>query len=142
MSKKNKTQKKKREKEPSLLSKIIDIYFEQARRRKALRLLQKQSWSFDFLALLLVKASKLQGRGLSLVITDRSGVSYTLTYDKAKDSDAVKQIDDTIFNHCCHIGNYPSTLLPFEYQKEGNKLNNSVRSKYGRTSRHHDNSCC
>ena len=87
MSKKNKTQKKKREKEPSLLSKIIDIYFEQARRRKALRLLQKQSWSFDFLALLLVKASKLQGRGLSLVITDRSGVSYTLTYDKAKDSE-------------------------------------------------------
>lgn len=99
MSKKNKTQKKKREKEPSLLSKIIDIHFEQARRRKALRLLQKQSWSFDFLALLLVKASKLQGRGLSLVITDSSGVSYTLTYDKAKDSDAVKQIDDTIFNH-------------------------------------------
>lgn len=98
-SKKPKKQKVKKEKEPSLLRKIIEIHFEQARRRKALRLLQKQSWSFDFLALLLVKASKLQGHGLSLVITDRSGVSYTLTYDKAKDSDAVKQFDDTIFNH-------------------------------------------
>lgn len=98
-SKKSKKQKVKKEKEPSLLRKIIEIHFEQSKRRRALRLLQKQSWSFDFLAMLLVKASKLQGHGLSLIITDRAGVSYTLTYDKAKDSDAVKQFDDTIFNH-------------------------------------------
>ena len=60
----------KKEREPSLLRKIIEIHFEQARRRKAIRQLQKQSWSFDFLALLLVKASQVSGQNLSLSITD------------------------------------------------------------------------
>lgn len=87
------------QKEPSLLRKIIEIYFEQAKRQKAIRLLQKQSWSFDFLALLLVKASQVSGQNLSLTITDRNGVSYTLAYDKAKEADSVKNLDDTIFNH-------------------------------------------
>ena len=48
----------KREKEPSLLRKLIEIHYEQAKRRKALRLLEKQSWSIDFLSMLLVKAGK------------------------------------------------------------------------------------
>ena len=86
-------------KEPSLLVKLFRIYYEQAKRRRALRLLQKQSWSFDFLALLLVKASKVVNQGLSLTITDREGVKYTLTYDKAKQSDAVARLDDSIFDH-------------------------------------------
>lgn len=94
-----KQKKVKREKEPSLLRKLIEIHFEQAKRQKAIRLLQRQSWSFDFLALLLVKASQVSGQNLSLTITDRAGVSYTLTYDKAKQADSVKQFDDTIFNH-------------------------------------------
>lgn len=89
----------KKEKEPSLLRKIILIHYEQNRRRKVIRQLQKQSWSFDFLALLLVKASKIANKGLSLTITDREGVSYTLSYDRAKDSPTVAQLDDSIFNH-------------------------------------------
>ena len=71
----------KRDKEPSLFRKIIEIHFEQARRQKVIRQLQKQSWSFDFLALLLVKASQVSGQNLSLSITDREGVTYTLGYD-------------------------------------------------------------
>lgn len=86
-------------KEASLLRKIIDICFEWSRHKRALRLLQKQSWSFDFLALLLVKASKLAGQGLSLTIKNRDGISYVLTYDQAKVADSVKQYDDSIFNH-------------------------------------------
>lgn len=86
-------------KEPSLFRKLINIYFEQARRRKALHILQKQSWSFDFLALLLVKASKTAGRGLSLVITDKNGTSYTLSYDNAANADSVQALDDSIFDH-------------------------------------------
>lgn len=91
--------KAKKEKEPGLLRKIISIHYEQKRRRKAIELLKKQEWSFDFLALLLVKASKLAKNNLSLVITDKTGVSYTLMYDNAKEADAVKQLDDSIFNH-------------------------------------------
>lgn len=91
--------KPKAQKEPSLLRKIIEIHFEQVKRQKAIRLLQKQSWSFDFLALLLVKASQVSGQSLSLTITDRNGISYTLTHDKAKEADSVKNLDDTIFNH-------------------------------------------
>lgn len=94
-----KKQKAKKVKEPSLFMKLINIYFEQAKRRKAIRQLQKQSWSFDFLALLLVKASQVSGQGLSLTIKDKAGVSYTLSYDKACQADSVKQLDDTIFNH-------------------------------------------
>jgi hypothetical protein len=91
--------KHKKEKEPGLLRKIISIHYEQKRRRKAIKLLQKQEWSFDFLALLLVKASKIVNQNLSLVITDKAGVSYTLLYDNAKNADAVKALDDSIFNH-------------------------------------------
>lgn len=89
----------KKDKEPSLFRKIIEIHFEQARRQKVIRQLQKQSWSFDFLALLLVKASQVSGQNLSLSITDREGVTYTLTYDKAKQADSVQQLGDTIFDH-------------------------------------------
>lgn len=86
-------------KEPSLFRKIIEVYFERAKRRKALWLLQKQEWSFDFLALLLVKASKLAGKNLSLVVTDKSGTKYTLLYDMAKNADSLNTLDDSIFNH-------------------------------------------
>ena len=86
-------------KEPPLLRKIIEIHFEQVKRQRVIRQLQKQSWSFDFLALLLVKASKISGQNLSLTITDKNGVSYTITYDKAKEADSVRQLGDTIFNH-------------------------------------------
>lgn len=87
------------QKEPSLLRKIIEIHFEQAKRNKVIRQLQKQSWSFDFLALLLVKASQVSGQNLSLTITDKNGVSYTLTYDKANEADSVRKFNDSIFNH-------------------------------------------
>lgn len=86
-------------KEPGLLKKIIEIHYEQRRRRKAITTLQKQEWSFDFLALLLVKASKLANKNLSLVIKDKAGVSYTLSYDNANRADTVQSLDDSIFNH-------------------------------------------
>lgn len=89
----------KKDKEPSLFRKIVEIHFEQARRQRVIRQLQKQSWSFDFLALLLVKASQVSGQNLSLSITDREGVTYTLAYDRAKHADSVQQLDDTIFDH-------------------------------------------
>lgn len=87
----------KKHKEPSLLRKIIDIHHEQALRRKALRTLEKQSWSFDFLSLLLVKAGQMLGDGVTLQITDKNGVKLQLTYDQAKantDKNVLNVADD------------------------------------------------
>ena len=92
------TKKKIKLKEPSLFKKLIDIYFEQCKRRKALRYLSKQAWSVDFLAVLLVKAARLGNAGVSLVITNRDGQSMTLRYD----DDTINRsnrIDDSILNH-------------------------------------------
>lgn len=86
-------------KEKGLLRKLIDIYWEQAMRRRAVRNMSKLSWSLDYLSLMLVKASRIIGSGVQLVIQDTSGKTVTLTYDKALQSDALKQLDDDIFNH-------------------------------------------
>lgn len=69
-------------KEPSLLRKLVDIYYEQAKRRKALRILAKQEWSFDFLAMMLIKAGQKAGQGLSLVI-ENGNQRITLSYNEA-----------------------------------------------------------
>ena len=89
--------KNKQPKEPSLLSKLIAIYYEQAKRRKALRILTKQTWSLDFLSVLLARAAKMSGNNVIMQITNRDGVTLTITYDKAKKT--VENLDDSIFNH-------------------------------------------
>lgn len=94
-----KQKKVKKQKEASLLSKIIDVYFEQFKRRRAVKILEKQSWSFDFLSLLLVKASKLTDRNINLEIINRDGTRLLLTVDKAKQSSVTDRLDDSILNH-------------------------------------------
>jgi len=89
---------KKREKEPSLIRKLISIHYEQAKRRRALRILAKQTWSIDFLSELLVRAAKLLDDNIQLSITNKDGTKLTLTYSQAIKSDRL--LDDTdIFNH-------------------------------------------
>ena len=78
-------------KEPSLIRKLIDIHHEQAMRRKAIRYMEKQAWSFDFLSMLLVKAGKELGNGIMLELTDKNGVHMRLTYNEAAASDANKR---------------------------------------------------
>jgi hypothetical protein len=89
--------KNKQHKEPSLFRKLIAIYYEQAMRRKALRILVKQTWSLEFLSLMLAKAAKLSANNVIMQITNKDGVTLTITYDKAKAN--IEKIDDTIFNH-------------------------------------------
>lgn len=89
--------KKKSNKEPSLLRKLITIYYEQAMRRKALRILVKQTWSLDFLSLMLAKAAKASSNNVIMQITNRDGVTLTITYDNAKT--IANKLDDSIFNH-------------------------------------------
>lgn len=85
-------------KEPSLFRQIIAIHYEQARRRKALRVLERQHWSVDFLSTLLLKSAKMLGTSLELSIISPDGVTLKITAKDLKTDDG--RIDDTdIFNH-------------------------------------------
>ncbi len=88
----------KQQKEPSLFRQIIAIHYEQARRRKALRLLEKQHWSVDFLSTLLLKSARMLGTSLELTIMSPDGVGMKITAKDLKTDDG--RIDDSdIFNH-------------------------------------------
>lgn len=78
-------------KEPSLLHKLIDIHFEQCKRRKALRNLQKLEWSVDFLSLIVSKAAKNLGKNISFTITNKDGIKLEVT----RVSDNIAKIDES-----------------------------------------------
>ena len=82
--------------EVSIIKQLIAIHYEQAQRRKALRILEKQTWSADFITMLLTKAAKASGIPLTLVIENVGGQKLTLTADGTKKSE---ETDDDIFNH-------------------------------------------
>ena len=89
----------KKQKELSLFRKIVEIHYEQAKRRKALRILEKQVWSLDFIIQIFIKAGKVLSDGVILEITDKNNVTMRLTYDQAKQrSTAVNSPDDDIFD--------------------------------------------
>lgn len=88
----------KKSKEPSLFRKLVEIHWEQAKQNREIRRLTKQSWSFDFLCAMLVKAGKILGDGVQLEISDRDGKTIRLTYQEAKQSDSLKDFDNNIFN--------------------------------------------
>ena len=88
----------KAQKQPSLFRQIIAIHYEQAKRRKALRLLERQHWSVDFLSTLLLKAAKMMNTSLELTIVSPDNVKLVITAKDLKTDD--NRIDDTdIFNH-------------------------------------------
>ena len=87
--------KKRKRKEPSVLRKMVEVLYEDVKRRKALRLLSKQAWSLDFLSMALVKAGRHLNENLVMVITDRNGVKLELRYDDVKD----RAEDDNVFMH-------------------------------------------
>lgn len=88
----------KKDKEPSLFRQIITIHYEQAKRRRALRILEKQHWSVDFLSTLLLKSAKMLGTSLQLTIISPDDVKLIITAKDLKTDDG--RIDDSdIFNH-------------------------------------------
>ena len=89
----------KENREPSLFRKLITIYHEQAMRRKALRILAKQTWSFDFLSAMLIRAGKSLGSGIQLEIKNIDGQVITLKYDKAAGSAADTRYEADILNN-------------------------------------------
>jgi hypothetical protein len=88
----------KENKEPSLFRQIIAIHYEQAKRHRALRILEKQHWSVDFLSTLLLKSAKMLGTSLQLTIVSPDNVKLVITAKDLKTDDG--RIDDSdIFNH-------------------------------------------
>lgn len=98
MKKRDKKIKARKIKEKSVLRKVIEILWEQAQRRKALRILSTQQWSLDFLSYLLVKASRLQQHSIELVITSPDGTTMRLSSNGVSLSPTLDTSDD-IFNH-------------------------------------------
>lgn len=96
MAKKVKPQRKK---EPTVFGKIIAALYEDARRKKAIRILEKQTWGLDFLSMALARAGRYLGEGIVLVVTNKDGARIELSYDAAKRHDAVKELDSSIFMH-------------------------------------------
>ena len=92
---------KKKFREPSVLRKMLEVLYEDVKRRKALRLLEKQAWSLDFLSMALLKAGRHLDEGLVMVITDRNGVKMELRYDDVKDrveeDNVFMRLDDDSF---------------------------------------------
>lgn len=86
---------RRRGREPSLFGKLVEVLWHDARRRSAMRLLERQSWGLDFLSMALVNAGRHLDKGLVMTITDRSGVTMELRYDDVKD----REEDDSVFMH-------------------------------------------
>ena len=65
-------------KEPSLLRKIIDVYWQRGLERKAEKTLAKQSWSLEFMARVVREASLLADEDIFVTIKNKDGASITV----------------------------------------------------------------
>lgn len=83
-------------KEPGLLRQIIAIHYEQALRRKALRILNKQEWSVEFMEHLVVHAAKVNKKNIIISITSPAGHKLEI---KSVESQDKLDTDYDIFNH-------------------------------------------
>lgn len=84
----------KKVREPSLLSKIVQVYWDRAQMRKAERNLLKLTWSIDFLSEVVARASRIEGRQIELLIEDKDGRKIRVF---AKDS--VSKPEGSILDH-------------------------------------------
>jgi len=85
------------EKEPGLLRQIIEIHYEQAKRRKALRILSKQVWSVEFFEYLIKKAAKTLHQNIQIELESPAGHKMRMTAVYGEESSL--SADDDIFNH-------------------------------------------
>lgn len=86
----------KKDKEPSLIRQIIAIKYEQAKRRRALRILSKQEWSVEFMEYLCEHAAKVMHKDIIISVT--SPVGHTLEIKSVAEHAVSLMADDDIFN--------------------------------------------
>ena len=88
--------KSRKDKTPGLLWQIIAIKYEQARRRKALRILNRQEWSVEFIEYLCEHAAKVLNKDIVIAVTSPAG--HKLEIKSIAEHAANLMADDDIFN--------------------------------------------
>lgn len=83
-------------KEPGLFRQLIAIHYEQAKRRRALRILNKQEWSVEFIEHLIAHAAKVNKRNIIVTVTSPAGHKLEIKSVETKDE---LDADYDIFNH-------------------------------------------
>jgi hypothetical protein len=86
----------KKNKEPGLFRKFISIKYEQAKRRKALRILNKQEWSIEFMEYLCEHAAKVLNKDIEIEIESPAG--HKLRVKSVANHAVNLMADDDIFN--------------------------------------------
>lgn len=84
-------------KEPSLLRKIVEIHWEQAKRRKALRQLAKSEWTWEFLEAVITHAATMLKKDIEVEVTSPQG--HRLKISSVKNRNTGLDADSDIFNH-------------------------------------------
>lgn len=92
-----KVNKVKTPKEPSLLRKVIEVYYEAAQQRKAERALQKLEWSADFLTKIVTDTAKSTGQDISIELINTRGERMIISSQYLVSNHS--QPEDSIFNH-------------------------------------------
>jgi hypothetical protein len=80
-----------------------EIAHERAQIHRALRLLNAQTWSIEFLSALLVRAARAAGTALEMELVSRDGTRLLIRSDDAasrrgaiKDDDILQHLDDEV----------------------------------------------
>jgi leucyl aminopeptidase (aminopeptidase T) len=84
-------------KEPSLLRKIVEIHWEQAKRRRALRQLAKSEWTWEYLEAVITHAADMLRKGIEVEVTSPQG--HKLKISSVKNRNSGLNTDNDIFNH-------------------------------------------
>ena len=80
----------------SFLKQVWDVWVENKRSKKALRILNKQEWSIEFLTSLLQKAAGKLGQHLEMQIISPNGAKIIV---RTIDKDVSSYKEDNIFDH-------------------------------------------
>ena len=84
-------------KEPGLLRQIIEIHYEQAKRRKVLRTLAKTEWTWEFLESVITHAADMQKKDIEITIERNNGDKIKISSVKNRNTNLREDYD--IFNH-------------------------------------------
>ena len=83
-------------KEPGIIKQVISIWYEQAKRRRALRQLAKAEWSLEFLSEVLVHSARVLNRDIIIELETKQGHKMKLSSVLSKSK---LDTDNDIFNH-------------------------------------------
>ena len=84
-------------KEPSLFKKLIDIHYEQAKRRKAIREAERAEWTIEYLSEVIRLAALQLNKGVEIELETKAG--HKMTLKSTFNLNNTLSADNDIFNH-------------------------------------------